>query len=394
MTQGLKLLPRQYKNKISKSSKIYCNRKFNEHQWIQVNNTKDFHSLILSEHANKDRIVGNALKMRFAIGYATNHTIYDENDEYFNDTEYLTYSTKPQEMKSPEVILSSNEMKIRQWDEKKAIENLLNRMYYEEASPLYHGFTSQHKHSFAMGISLFVKSGVGKMPENEAFQLALNSDSILLNESETKQYLLDPYYKNANFNSTMNYHPKKGQYPPRNRNEKQPPHFNDWYNSKGGGVAQGNNNGTVANDNSNVTSNALATILGQFIQSKNSDNQINQGNSNDLSSLAKKQIAVTFACQWNRFPESIIIDGDKLTNKSTMRELLLHCDSEDDQSFADDYNLGLDGNSRKLYFCVKTTDGFDEISIKKSRFLQMNIDDLQKLEHVHNQLTITIVDRK
>ena len=34
-----------------------------------------------------------------------------------------------------------------------------------------------------------------------AFNIALDSDNLLLLEAEAKQYLLDPYHKNGHFNS-------------------------------------------------------------------------------------------------------------------------------------------------------------------------------------------------
>ena len=122
--------------------------------------------------------------------------------------------------------------------------------------------------------------------------------------------------------------------------------------------------------------------------------QVNNDETEPSSSSSSKQMAVTFACEWDCFPESIIIDGNKLTSKSTMKGLLLHCDNEEDKSFADDNTLDLDGNSRKLYFSVKTIEGFNDIRIKKGRFLNMNIEQIQNLEHVHSQTTISIVDRK
>ena len=339
------ILPRQYKNKISTSSKIYCNLRYNKHQWSPINNTKEFHDIIFSEHANRDRIVGKQLKMWISIGYSTQDTLVDENDIYFDSIEALQFPAKP----------------LKNWDEKKTIENLLNRMYFDKKSCLHHGFTAQHKHSFAMDISLFVKSGVDKMAENAGFKKALDSDSILLTDDEVKQYILDPYYKNGNFNSTLNHHPAKGVYPPSNRLEKQPPHFNDWYNGPTGqgGAAVGNVGGT-SKDSS--TTNSLASIIGQLVQAKNHQPSTNKTISTSSFTTTKKSI--TFMCQWNNNPESIIIDGSKLTNKTKMKDFLLYCEDDDDDSFAKDNKHNLDGNTQKLYFNIKTKDGFDEISIK------------------------------
>ena len=60
-----------------------------------------------------------------------------------------------------------------------------------------------------------------------AFNIALDSDNLLLLEAEAKQYLLDPYHKNGHFNSKLNHHPAKWVYPPLNWLEKQPPHFDN-----------------------------------------------------------------------------------------------------------------------------------------------------------------------
>ena len=281
---------------------------------------------------------------------------------------------------------------------------MLNRLYYDEESCLYHGYTAQHKHSFAMGISLFMKSGADKLPENEVFHKVLKSEDEIFNEEEMKQYILDPYYKNGNFNSTLNNHPAKGAYPPSNRLEKQPPHFNDWYNgpkgpnSDGAGVAVGTSGGRNKNNEAS-TSNSLAAILGQLIHSKNDNNtsiSATTTNVNDTTNMnsvtTEKNDSVTFSCEWDLFPESIIIDGINLKETSTMKELLTY--SEDgDKSFAMEYNLSLDNENKKLYFRVKAADGFNDINIKKSRFLKMNLNDIHNLNHVHSQIMITIVDR-
>ena len=120
------------------------------------------------------------MKMLISIGYSTQDAIVDENDEYFESINALQFSAKPQDANSPEIILSSNELRVKNWNEKKAIEKLLNWMYSDENSCLHHGFTAEHKNLFAIGISLFVKSGVDKMAENVGFKKALDSDSILL----------------------------------------------------------------------------------------------------------------------------------------------------------------------------------------------------------------------
>ena len=286
---------------------------------------------------------------------------------------------------------------------------MLNRLYYDEESCLYHGYTAQHKHSFAMGISLFMKSGADKLPENEVFHKVLKSEDEIFNEEEMKQYILDPYYKNGNFNSTLNNHPAKGAYPPSNRLEKQPPHFNDWYNgpkgpnSDGAGVAVGASGGMNKNNEAS-TSNSLAAILGQLIHS-NSNSATNENTasstatvnvsssvSETVSNNTKKNNTVTFSCEWNEFPEAIIIDGVNIKETSTMKDLLTYSEDGDD-SFAIDYELGLDDDKRKLFFKVKAEDGFNDINIKKSCFLKMNMVDICNLNHVHSQIMITIVDR-
>ena len=73
-------------------------------------------------------------------------------------------------------------------------------------------------------------------------------------------------------------------------------------------------------------SNLLVLILGQVVQSKNSMSNNNVDNNSSVTSsvdaVTAKCKTVTFTCQWNNFPEAIVIDGDKLTSQSNMKQLL------------------------------------------------------------------------
>ena len=100
----------------------------------------------------------------------------------------------------------------------------------------------------------------------------------------------------------------------------------------------------------------LVSILGQLVQSKNNasngNNNCNDENSSSIMSpvtVVSKQKTVTFSCQWNPFPEAIVIDGKSLTLQSTMKEILTHSD-EGDESFSDDHELNLNDEKKNYTF--------------------------------------------
>ena len=70
---------------------------------------------------------------------------------------------------------------------------------------------------------------------------------------------------------------------------------------------------------------------------------------------------------------------------------LLEYNEGGDKSFSE-YNK-LEESSKNLYFQVKAKDGFNAISIKKSHFMNMTIEDIDNLDHSNDQIMITIVDR-
>ena len=407
MKKGLTLLPRNHKGKIATASKTHCNQHCSMHCWKPIENTEEFHRIICEEHANgKSRIVGASLKLRVAMGYAATNTISDENNQCFVGTDCLLYSSQPELAMSPEPILSSSEIKAKNWDVKVKVENLLNRMHTEEDSPLYLGFLKAHKICFAMAMSLLIKSGADKNEENKAFHLALNSDNILLNEAETEQCMLKPYNQRGNFNSTFGCKPEKGFYPPSNITDNSPPDFNDWHNGlhgpKKGGVASTNSNPSnnqnvaIRNDTGGASTD-LVSILGQLVNNKNRPLD-NNDDCNATSSISTpvtnstKHRTATFSCKWDPFPEAIVIDGDLLANESTMEDILTYCGTRG-KSFSDDNKLELNNYNKNLYFQVKAENGYDDIILKKSSFLEMSIEDTDSLDHVNTQLRITIINR-
>ena len=352
----------------------------------------------MTEHGTKGRIVGRQLKLRMAIGYTTKEVIKDENSQYFIEENCLLYSQKPDLPKSPEAILTSSKIKSQNWDVKVKVENLLNCLYNDENSPLFHGFLKPHKVAFSLAISLFIKSGAENRGENKAFHKALHSDNEILDEAGVEQYILKPYNERGNYNATFGYKPKRGLYPPTNTSDKSPPDFNEWHNGQNSPNGR-NNNGNTANgnigNNANATiegasSNALVSILGQIVQQKNNSANCNDVNTDTAVSVSTKHKTVTFSCNWDPFPEAIIIDEVKLTLKSTMKMVLEHIDGGD-KSFSE-YNI-LEESCKNLYFQVKAKDGFNDISIKKSHFMNMTIEDIDNLDHSNDQIIITVVDR-
>ena len=97
------------------------------------------------------------------------NAISDSQDEYFESEEALNYSSQKAELAhSPELKMTGLKARKQSWSTNQNVESLLLRMYNNEHSSLYHGFTKQHKSVFTMAVSAVVKGGI-RDEDNDSF---------------------------------------------------------------------------------------------------------------------------------------------------------------------------------------------------------------------------------
>ena len=264
-------------------------------------------------------------------------------------------------------------------------------MYNTDTSVLHHGFLHEHKLTFYAKFSSWLKTA--RVDEHTSFFKALESDTEILDEDDVQKYILRSYYNSSNFNSTQNFHPEKGNYPPSLYRPRQPPYYKEW--------KSGNNQHRTSVGNSgggDATTNALVAVLGQIMSAPNTTGSSNTtaNNSNStatvISNSTYKNKTITFKCQWSRMPICVIINGDVLNEKSKMIDILLL--SGKYQSVNDKYNLDIEQDLSprgELYFEVKCEDNEDNFVFSRDQFVDFSFDDIYGLENIKTPIRVNII---
>ena len=119
---------------------------------------------------------------------------------------------------------------------------------------------------------------------------------------------------------------------------------------------------------------------------------ITQSVTHNESNNKNRVITFHYESEDDPFCTSIIIDGSKLTNLSTMKDLMLFKDSGD-ESVNEEHFLRLDyEDGPQLYFQIVVQNG-KRIMLKKNRFLNTTVDDLYNLDGVVSPLPIIIIPK-
>ena len=284
---------------------------------------------------------------------------------------------------SPELKLSSSAARLKTWGKTHQIDALLKRMYCNPDSCLHHGFVREHRASFCMHISAVMKAGL--RTEHESFVEVLKSESALLNEEQTERYLLNPYIESGNFNPTEGHHPEKGKYTPKNRLEKNPEKYVEWKRRNKASPEHGY--GGISNDSTDD----LTSVIRQYLQAKTSVASTSVLGPTNTTNVSAKRRVITFKCKNDASSsDSILIDGNSLTDESTMEEVLTF--SEDGfPSYNDENHLEIDDpNGSAQFFYVKVQNGNEDFIFRKRRFLKMTVEDVYSHECVNIPITITI----
>ena len=401
MTLALNQEPDIFSGKISSYSKLYINQSYTQNAWKEVKSTDQLNKIILEEHGKKNRLTGEgSLKLKVSLGYNRNvNPIIDSLNEYFDvEGDFASFSQEPANAMSPELKKNSTERRHGFNDTNGNVESLLKRMFSDKDSTLHHGFLVEHRMSFARSLRKMVKAG--SYCENSSLFDALKDSKKLLTNDEVQQYLLEPYFQEGNFESTNKLHPEKGKYPPRNRMVNCPQYFKDFKQyCKSRGIAI-DDSSIRKNDHMSNFCSVLDRLVA--IEEKGDRNDgLNDNNTNNDSctmvssvnisnSLSEEQEEIdfiSFTCQWDKVPISIMVENEIGPN-STMQEVLLS-KIGDDPCIDKEFGLNLDSN-QKLYFRMSIKNG-SSLIMRKSQFLSWTIAKILKIKNLATPVSIHIL---
>jgi hypothetical protein len=208
------------KNGIGKKCKLHIRTSLNNHNWMAIENTSEFHDLILNEYKtkkkNKSWVSDRTLKVHISMGKAKSGEAFkDENDADFyldlNTGDALDFSQE--DAQSPRVKLNSAEMNVITRSLPVQAKKMILRMYTKQASKLYHGFLWDHLDKI---VAVVIRMSNVNLNSNGASEirslLQSESDESILSDATVDSMLLD--LRLSLSSAPESEFPSKGKYPP------------------------------------------------------------------------------------------------------------------------------------------------------------------------------------
>ena len=298
------------------------------------------------------------MKVAFGKAKVNQHFETDADLDVYADGAGLTFSRRKAEPTSPFERKIAPIMRDKSQAKSTEVSQLVVRLYKNESSKLYFGFTQQH----AETIQRIVASDKNIHREKSVFRKAIDSNSIPSND-DIDTYLMN-IYLGGHKNDVPGHLPERNFYPPTNKDVIiAPPNLSDW----------------KKRNNSNVFLNAgnpFGFRVGQFPGGFN-----NFVCDQTLSHATKRKIiGIQFKLHLIDDSISILIKRD-LNNESSMLDVMKKCNVE--REF-DIWDIG------DCKFLIKKQSG-SYFNMNYDQFFDITVEELISISNIDKDYTIEIM---